>query len=81
MHEHERERAVADSEARLRHMRCDPAGLAYGNLMRAKRSGVDPIAREAERVRTLMAVCSPVRGPADASDRDVRRAQLEGFRL
>lgn len=74
----DRENAIADSETRLRQMRCDPAASAYGNLMRAKRSGTDPIAREAERVRLLMEVCV---APADAADRDVRRAQLERFRL
>lgn len=60
----------------------DPAASAYGDLMRARRSGIDPIAREAERVRTLMASYGvPVTTPAQATEREIRRAMIERFRL
>ena len=32
----------------------DPAASAYGDYLRAKRSGIDPIVREAARVRAIL---------------------------
>lgn len=72
---------LADAERARRDLQRCPAASAYGDHLR-RGTDRDPYAREAERVRTILATVADVT-PADevaAGEREVRRAMMQRFR-